>query len=242
VGGSNGDSSPARDGKGEIDVVDYLVKESIVKNFSGVTSGAVFVGKSAKSIVTVNNNEIIEDTEYTSVFRGIYGHGVSNKTTTYNDYNITTRFFLNEQPVKIKTFYRYVNNNELKSKSKTEYSVEYMDYDYDVVVGTIKYELSEICTYIKEDKIRFKKNQLGISDEIRREGNYLAVECIEEKITTQYIDKEYIDLNEKYKSENEKSEVEVSTRIEYYEKEIGYIGYIFYPHHEQAITWLFLDN
>jgi hypothetical protein len=231
--GSSDNSRPAQDGKGEIDIKSYLAKESSTKFFSGSTYGAAFVGLSAKSTVTVEENEIIEDTVYESVFRGYPSTGVSKKFTIYNDFNITTKFSLNNSPYRIETFYRYVNDNEIKNESNEEKIENIVNYAYDLVIGKEIHDISNRCIY-------HKVNKIVLFNEVMHEGDFLTIECITKDSITYLIDKEYFTLDETYESKNGKKEIKTSKTIEYYKKEIGYFGYITYYDDGQTISFRLL--
>jgi len=221
-GGGDGSSAPARDGKGNIDTVDYLPSKSMIKHFNYGWGFPLNIGGTGRREVNVANNKI-DITQYTHPISPFMSVDIAqnNKSIIYDDLNIQGFFqdssgnFFGSNNVT----YRHVDKGEVLFETKEDKISEYKYYDNgsDIVIGTEHTEFSKKCIYKEVTNTVY--NNYG---KIEKDGSeFLVLECNNLTKTTYSIDREYRELEDI----DGKAHYTESKSLTYYEKDIGYFAH-----------------
>lgn len=214
--GSSGDSTPARDGKGDIDIVEYLPSKNMIKFFSYHSYGGLLYGGSGFQNITVDENEINIEQHAQAGGRYYTGDVIQNNKITYNDVNISGFFEGYIEDLVDEKNYRYVDIGESLSSYEKSTISSLNDYTNDVLnIGTSTLDESYECFY-KDITHNIKDTY---NEVFKENGDFLVVECNKLRKVTYAIDKEYRDLSDK----NGKSDYVTIKYLTYFEKGVGRI-------------------
>jgi len=223
--GNNNTSTPKGDGKGKIDIVDYLPSQDMKKEFSYSYTGATMYGGSGREEIEVIDNRI-NITKYVDGSTSPDGYTVLNESINYDDKSIVGFYkdFSTDFPVDTNVTYRHIDKGEIlfSNESDTASKYEYYDDNIDSTykIGNKHTKISSKCVYN------------GITDKVfdsygkikKEEGNFLVVKCDKLFKNTYTVDSEYRDLVDIHN----KSDYEEVESFLYYEKGIGFIGQFAY--------------
>jgi len=219
--GSDGSSRPSADGKGSIDVTDYLPAVSMTKYYAtGYSENGFgrFAINGYKNI-TVEDRQIRIENHGTPINPPGGGEIVSHYAITYDANNVLNAFYFVPE-LRDKTTYRHVDIGELIDEGHTKKEEEYDEYnplnEKTVTIGSTTEE-SYHCFYKSTaDQIKDKNGEV-----LKENGDFLVIQCDTSKKVTYRKDQAYQDAY----GEAEKGYSNESEYLYYLEGEIGLIYY-----------------
>ena len=213
-GGSN--SKPKQDGKGDIDLVNYLPAKDMKKEFTFGHYGHVHFGSEGYQEITVEGNKINIEQHASEYNPYTPGEVIQKRSIIYDDMNITY-FFAGEtiEPYTPKLIYRHIDINEPISEGKEIHTIS-LDYDSELQnIGTSLVETFHECFY--KDIVHSIKDRNG--NIIENDGDFLVVACNVATQETYTIYPEYREIDDR----NGKSDYSETKYLSYYKKGVGLI-------------------
>lgn len=218
-GGSSGIQTTYQDGKGDIDLVEYLPFENIKKSYVYGMTGSTLYSSGGYRQNIISKGKINVETHAIAHGRFYDGEHTTRYTILYSDSNITNFFDETNSIIDLytpKSNYRYIDIKNLISKNeKTEETI--VDYDSSILNIGKRIEKSSYTCYYKGFTNTIKDDYDKI---IKKDANFLIVECKTYSRITYDIKDEYKELKD---SGNGKVDYEDTTHTAYYQKGIGLV-------------------
>ena len=215
--GNSHKSSPPKENRVKVDVVNFVPSKNMEKHFS---YGMTFVyGGIGRRLVEILPNNNIKITQYaSSISHTILGEVIQDKSIVYNDTNITGFYDDTSGQFSNITYTtpRYIYKNDVVTTSYKEYTFNHYNPDVGMDIGTEQHELRHECLF--KDIVNIVHDSSGNIQ--KKGGEYLLLECTEENTITYHIALEHRNISD---LDGTSTRTKMK-RFKYYEKNIGYLS------------------